>query len=79
MKVLYTKGERNCISNYRSVSLMASFSNVFENRLPEEKFGFRKNPTTEKTSYELINEIVRAFNGKLISHCTLDTSSFRAM
>jgi hypothetical protein len=79
VKVFYTKGVRNCISNYRPLSLMASFSNVFENRLPEKKFGFRKNPTTEKASYELINEIVRAVNGKLISHCTLDTSGFCAM
>ena len=29
-KLLYTKGEENCISNYRTVSLMVSFSNVFE-------------------------------------------------
>jgi hypothetical protein len=52
---------------------MPSFSNVFEkgylqttwtlknnNRLAEEKFGFRKNLTTEKATYELINEIVSA-------------------
>ena len=27
------------------------------NRLPEEKFGFRKNLTTEKATYEVIKEI----------------------
>jgi hypothetical protein len=50
-----------------------------KNRLPEEKFEFRKNLTTEKASYELINEIVSTFNGKLISHCTLETCGVRAM
>lgn len=38
-----------------------------KNRLPVEKFGFKKNLTTEKATYELINEIVSALNGKLIS------------
>jgi hypothetical protein len=52
-----------------------------KNRLPEEKFGFRKNLTTEKATYELINETVSALNGKLISltHCTIDTCSVCAM
>ena len=51
------------------------------NRLPEEKFGFRKNLTTEKATYESINEIVSALNRKLISlkHCTIDTCGVCAM
>lgn len=31
-----------------------------------EQFGFRKNLTTGKANYELLNEIVSALNGKLI-------------
>jgi len=52
-----------------------------KNRLPVEKFGFKKNLTTEKANYELINEIVNALNGKLVSlkHCTIDTSGVCAM
>ena len=77
VKPLYEKGERNCIYNYRAVSLMTSFSKVFEkamynrllghlndnNILAEEQFGFIKNLTTEKATYELINEILSALNG----------------
>jgi len=52
-----------------------------KNRLPEEIFGFRKNLTTEKAIYELINEIVSALNGKFIilKQCTIDTCGVRAM
>ena len=54
MKTLYNTGERNCISTYRPVSLITSFSKVFEKVMPqrhdnnilvEEKSGFRKNLT----------------------------------
>jgi len=37
-----------------------------DNILVEEQFGFRKNMTTKKATYELINEIVSALNYKLI-------------
>jgi hypothetical protein len=72
VKPLFKKGERSCISNYTPISLLTSFSKVFEkgicNRLREhlnsnnilvkEQFGCRKNLTTEKATYELINDIV---------------------
>jgi fructose-1,6-bisphosphatase/inositol monophosphatase family enzyme len=62
VRPLYKKGKRDCISNYRPVSLLTSFSKVLEkvmynrilrhlnnnNILPEEQFGFRKNLTTGK-------------------------------
>jgi hypothetical protein len=80
VKPLFKKGERICISNYRPISLLTSFSKVFEkviyNRLLEhlyynnmlvtEQFGRRKNLTTEKATYELINDILSALNDKLI-------------
>jgi hypothetical protein len=56
VKSLYQKDERYCISNYRPVSIMSSFEKVMysrlighlndNNKLVEEKFGFRKNLTT---------------------------------
>jgi sarcosine oxidase/L-pipecolate oxidase len=72
VKPLFKKGERRCISNYRPISLLTSFSKVFEkviyNRLLEhlnsnnilikEQFGFRKNLTIEKANYERINYIL---------------------
>ena len=80
MKPLYKKGERNCTYNYQPVSIMNSVSKVFEkamynkllghlnesNILIEEQFGFRKNLTTEKATYEFNNEIVSALANKLI-------------
>jgi hypothetical protein len=80
VKPLHKKGARNCISNYRPVSPLTSFSKVFEkimynrlfrhlndnNILVEEQFGFRKNLTTKKANYELFNEIVSALDDKLI-------------
>ncbi|PNF17558.1 hypothetical protein B7P43_G15556, partial [Cryptotermes secundus] len=80
MKPLFKKGERKCISNYRPISILTSFSKVFEkvmyNRLLEhlnsnnilvkEQFGFRKDLTTEKATYELTNDILSALNDRLI-------------
>jgi hypothetical protein len=74
VKPLFKKGERSCISNYRPISLLTSFSKVFEklehlnsnNILVKEQFGFRKNLTTEKANYELIKDILSALNDKLI-------------
>jgi hypothetical protein len=68
VKPLFKK-ERSCISNYKPISLLTALSKVFEkvvynrlfehlncnNVLVKEQFGFRKNPTTEKVTYELIN------------------------
>jgi hypothetical protein len=74
------KGERDCISIYRPVSILTFFSKVLEkvmynrilrhlnniNVLAEEQFGFRKNLATEKATYELTNKTVNALNEKLI-------------
>ena len=38
----------------------------YNNMLVQEQFGFRKNLTTEKATYELINEFVIALNDTLI-------------
>jgi hypothetical protein len=80
VKPPFKRGERSFISNYRPISLLTSFSKVFEkviyNRLLEhlnsnnilfkEQFGFRKDLTTKKATYELINDILSALNDKII-------------
>jgi len=63
-----------CVSNYRPVSLLTSFSKVLgkvvyngvlrhlnnNNILVEEHCRFRRNLTTEEATYELINELIIA-------------------
>jgi hypothetical protein len=39
---------------------------VINNILAKEQFGFRKNLTTEKSTYEVSNEIIRAFDKELL-------------
>jgi hypothetical protein len=67
------------MSNYRPISLLTSFSKVFEkviyNRvhnhikvnkiLAKEQYGFRNNTCTETASYNLINNILKALNNKM--------------
>jgi len=72
------KGKKSEISNYRPISLLTSFSKIFEkvifnrlrnhvnnnNILVHEEFGFRNNSSTEAASYNLINNILDALNNK---------------
>jgi len=65
--------------NFRPISLLPSFSKIFEkviynrlhdhiinnNILSQEQFGFRKNLSTDTASSNLINSILLAFNNKL--------------
>jgi hypothetical protein len=66
---LLKKGKKSEISNYRPISLLTSFSKIFErvifnrlrnhvnsnNSLAQEQYGFRNNLSTEAASYNLIN------------------------
>jgi len=68
------------MANYRPISLLISFSKVFErlicnrllnhiqtnNILRAEQFGFRVSSSTKKASYELIDHILNALNNKLM-------------
>jgi hypothetical protein len=68
------------MSNYRPVSLLTSFSKIYEKvmqtrllkRLTKyiiltiEQFGFRRKLTTENALYNLTNKILNVLNSKLI-------------
>jgi len=68
-------------TNYRSISLLTSFSKVFEKalyiRLTEHfninkllvgnQFGFKKDITTEDAIFKLTNEILNALNNKTMA------------
>ena len=71
IKLMYKKGEKTLIANYRPISLLPVFSKIFEkviykrlyyhltsnNILVKEQFGFRCNNSTETAIYTLINNI----------------------
>jgi hypothetical protein len=77
---LHKKVDKNIVSNYRPVSLLMSFSKMFEkityNRLithitsnkifTSSQFGFRKKSSTDKAAYKLLNDILTALNDKRI-------------
>jgi hypothetical protein len=67
------------MSNYRPISLLTSFSKVFEkvifntikhhidtnNILAQEQYGFRTKSSTEVATYNLVNNALLALDGKL--------------
>jgi hypothetical protein len=67
------------MSNYRPISLLTSFSKVFEkviynrlhyhikanNILTKEQYGFINNSSTEIASHNTINNILKAINNKM--------------
>jgi hypothetical protein len=69
VKPIYKKGRKQDISNYRPISLLTSFSKVFEkliynrlythfemnNILVQEQLGFRMQHSTEQAAFSLIN------------------------
>jgi hypothetical protein len=71
---LYKKDDKNNVSNLRPISLVPSFSKIFEkviykrlldhfltnNTLTNSQFGFRKNSSTINATYKLINGILLA-------------------
>jgi hypothetical protein len=74
---LLKKGKKSEISNYRPISLLTSFSKIFEklilnrlhahvnnNILAHEQYGFRNNSSTEAASYNLISNILDALHNK---------------
>jgi len=80
VKPLLKKGDKENIANCRPISLLTSFSSVFEkiiydrllkhvetiNILAVEQFNFRTSLSTEKASYKLIVDILNALNNRMM-------------
>ena len=78
IRPIYKKGDRQLITNYRPISLLTSFSKIFEKLiltrllrhldaneiLAKEQYGFRCNSSTENAAYEIFNEITKSMNKK---------------
>jgi hypothetical protein len=78
IKPIYKKGNKMNPKNYWPISLLISFSKVFEKALyirltehfntnkllVENQFGFRKRIATEDAIFKLTNEILNALNNK---------------
>jgi hypothetical protein len=74
---VHKRGDKNNVSDYRPISLLTSFSKIFQkviykrlidhltnNILTKSKFGFKKNTSTTNATYKLINGILKALNNK---------------
>jgi hypothetical protein len=80
IKLVYKKGDKAQITNYRPISFLPVFSKIFEkvlykrlynhlssnNVLLKEQFGFRCNTSTEMAIYTLINNILSPLNTKTL-------------
>ena len=78
IRPVHKKGDTHLITNYRPISLLTSFSKIFEkliftrlykhlltNRiLAKGQYGFRNNSSTENAAYDVINEIIQVMNHK---------------
>jgi hypothetical protein len=76
---IFKKGDRTVMSNYRPISLLTSFSKIFEkvifnrikhhicanNILAQEQYGFRTKSSTEVATCNLVNNALLALDGKL--------------
>ena len=78
IKPVYKKEDKLLTTNYRPISLLTSFSKIFEkliysrlykhictnNILVKEQYEFRINSSAEAASYNVINEILKAMNNR---------------
>jgi hypothetical protein len=79
IKPIFKKRDKNYISNYRPVSLLTSFSKIFEeviykrlcqhinnnHILVDEEFGFRRASSTDSAACKLTTNILTALNNKM--------------
>ena len=80
IKPLHKNDDKCKLSNYRPVSLLTSFSKIFEtvmqrrilkhlakyNILSNEQYGFREELRTDNATYKLTTEILNTMNNKLL-------------
>jgi hypothetical protein len=80
IRPLFKKGNKNYMSYYRPISILTSFSKMFEKRmqtrllnhitdhniLSKEQYGFRTKQNTDNATYQLTNEILSALNSNLL-------------
>ena len=85
---IFKAGDKFDIANFRPISLLISFSNIFEkifatriqkhltqnHIVANEQYGFRSNVSTDNASYALMHEILSAINNKLIGGLFCDLS-----
>jgi hypothetical protein len=78
IKQFFKKGDKSQVSNYRPISLLNGFCEIFEllifhrlkhhlvsnNILVNEQFGFRDNVSTDSAIFKLSNSIFNAWNNK---------------
>jgi hypothetical protein len=79
VRPIYKKSSEVIISNYRPISILTSFSKIFEkliytrlydhistNTFITKQHGFRCTTSTQTASYVLINEIVKGMNNNCV-------------
>ena len=68
IRPVYKKGDKHLVTNYRPISLLTSFSKIFEKLiftrlykhlytngiLAKEQYGFRSNSSTQNAAYDII-------------------------
>ena len=88
---LFKIGSKDDINNYRPISILTSFSKIFEkvmqkrllkhltehNILVKEQYGFRTNLKTDNATYHSTNEILNGLNNMLVGSfsCNLENSA----
>jgi Notch-like protein len=80
VKPIFKKGNKQDISNYKPISLLTSFSKIFDKLiykrlytrietnsiLVQEQFGFRMQHSTEQAVFSVVNSILTAMNNNQI-------------